>query len=104
MSEQPRALPSALERLDEIAERMRDKRPCLFLDYDGTLTPIVARPELAVLSEALRDTLRRLARRAMVAVISGRDLQDVRERVGLSELYYAGSHGFDIAGPAGRRI
>jgi alpha,alpha-trehalase len=37
----------------------------------------------------------------MVAVVSGRDLADVRDRVGLADLVYAGSHGFDIAGPGG---
>lgn len=97
-------LPCALERLDEIMASLADRDAAFFLDYDGTLTPIVARPDLAVLSEAMRDTLGRLARYAIVAVVSGRDLHDVRERVDLPGLYYAGSHGFDIAGPSGTHI
>ena len=70
-----------------------------FLDYDGTLTPIVSRPELAALSESTRATLSRLAKHRLVAVISGRGLADVRTLVGIDGLYYAGSHGFEIAGP-----
>ena len=42
-------------------------------------------------------------RQCTVAVISGRDLADVRERVGLEEIVYAGSHGFEIVGPGGLR-
>jgi trehalose-phosphatase len=94
-------LPSALDKISEI--RGGNRRWVVFLDYDGTLTPIVARPEAAVLDPAMREIVRRLAGEVKVAVISGRDLADVRERVGLSELIYAGSHGFDIAGPGGLR-
>lgn len=79
----------------------RGKRLAVFLDYDGTLTPIVDRPHDAVMQERMRATVARLATRCPVAVVSGRDLLDVRERVGLANLIYAGSHGFDIAGPAG---
>lgn len=95
----PAALPSALEELDRLVELLADRRPVLFLDYDGTLTPIVERPEDATLSPAMRQVLERLAERFPVAVVSGRGRPDVEERVGLPGLYYAGSHGFDIAGP-----
>jgi alpha,alpha-trehalase len=71
----------------------------LFLDYDGTLTPIVERPERAVLDDGMREAVRRLAASCPVAVVSGRDLADVRERVAIPGIHYAGSHGFDIAGP-----
>jgi trehalose-phosphatase len=76
----------------------------LFLDYDGTLTPIVERPEDAVLAEATRGVLRRVAGRYPVAIVSGRDLEDVRKRVGLEDVHYAGCHGFEIAGPRGNRV
>ena len=99
---EPQTPPDALESLREIVGALSGKRLALFLDYDGTLTPIVDRPELAVLSEAMRASLRRLAGFCTVAVISGRDLRDVRSRVGVEGLHYAGSHGFDIAGPDGR--
>ncbi|MFQ5877730.1 MAG: trehalose-phosphatase [Acidobacteriota bacterium] len=97
----PAALPSALEERDEIAALLGDRRPAVFLDYDGTLTPIVSRPELAALSERMRRVLRELASRLPVAIVSGRDRADVARLVGLREMIYAGSHGFDIAGPGG---
>jgi trehalose-phosphatase len=80
------------------------RRLALFLDYDGTLTPIVERPEAAVLGEDMREVLRRLAARHPVAIVSGRDLEDVRARVGLEDVHYAGCHGFEIAGPRGNRV
>lgn len=80
------------------------RRLALFLDYDGTLTPIVERPEDAVLDDGTRAVLRRLAGRHAVAIVSGRDLEDVRARVGLDDIEYAGCHGFEIAGPRGNRV
>ena len=70
----------------------------VFLDYDGTLTPIVARPELATLSAGMRATLARLAARLPVAVVSGRDVEVVAGLVGVEGLACAGSHGLDITG------
>jgi len=97
----PDGVPFALEALDGIMEHMGARRPALFLDYDGTLTPIVDRPDLANITDPMREGLRRLARLCPVAVVSGRDLPDVRARVGVDGIFYAGSHGFDIAGPDG---
>jgi trehalose 6-phosphate phosphatase len=92
-------IPSALEHVHEIA-RTRDQL-AVFLDYDGTLTPIVSHPQDAWLSESMRETLRSLAGRLPVAILSGRDLDDVRGRVHVDGIVYAGSHGFDIAGAGG---
>src|SRR5947209_18238321 len=92
---------SALEHVHEIAGG--SGQVAVFLDYDGTLTPIVSQPENAWLSDSMRQTLRELAARAPVAILSGRDLDDVRRRVNLDGIVYAGSHGFDIAGPRGLR-
>lgn len=73
----------------------------LFLDYDGTLTPIIRDPAQARLSDAAREAVE-MARRAPqvdVTVISGRALDDVRDLVGVEGLTYAGNHGFEIEGP-----
>ena len=102
MSPPSAALPSALERWPEIAARLAGRRLALFLDYDGTLSPISPRPELATLPEPTREVLAKLARRLPVAILSGRGREDVAAMVGLPELTYAGSHGFDIAGPGFR--
>ena len=52
----------------------------------------------------MRQILRELAARApVVAILSGRELDDVRRRVNIDSIVYAGSHGFDIAGPHGLR-
>ncbi|MBS3803210.1 MAG: trehalose-phosphatase [Oleiphilaceae bacterium] len=95
-------LPSALDHLDEILSDQQ-REVAVFLDYDGTLTPIVDHPDHAILSDSMRATLNRLSGLCEVAVLSGRNLDDVREKVAIPRLWYAGSHGFDIAGPEGQR-
>jgi trehalose 6-phosphate phosphatase len=92
-------LPSALVHGEDIARRLQDKRVALFLDYDGSLTPIVERPDQALLSKTMRQTIRQLATHCPVAIISGRDRTDVQHLVHIDTIIYAGSHGFDIAGP-----
>ena len=73
----------------------------LMTDYDGTLTPIVDDPADAILAPQTREYLSRLARspRGCVSIISGRGLRDLRERVAIPEVVYAGCHGLEIAGP-----
>lgn len=89
-------LPSALAGLP-----LDGRRPALFLDYDGTLTPIVPDPDDAVLADEVRSSLERLAELVPVAIVSGRDRADVARLVGVDHLHFAGSHGFDISGPDG---
>ncbi len=96
--------PSALERLDEIAEQAEGKEITVFLDYDGTLTPIVDTPDKAILSDQMRRTVVRLSEHCTVGIISGRDLADVKKLVGIDSIVYAGSHGFDITGPRGLAV
>ncbi len=93
-------LPNAAECLELVA-RTPETRVAVFLDYDGTLSPIVEDPAAAGISNEMREAVAKLAEHCVVAVVSGRDLDDVRERVGLPDLVYAGNHGFDIAGPRG---
>ncbi len=86
----------------EIAGRFSGSRHIVLLtDYDGTLTPIVERPELAVLPERTRELLQRISRqrRVTLGIISGRALSDLRQKVGLPHVIYAGNHGLEIEGP-----
>jgi trehalose 6-phosphate phosphatase len=94
-----RGLPPALACWPELTARMRGRQLVVFLDYDGTLAPIVENPDRAFLPAATREVVRALAARCPVAVVSGRGRDKVTELVALDELYYAGSHGFDISGP-----
>lgn len=98
------ALPDARELLPELVRACRESRLLPMFDYDGTLTPIVSRPEEALIPVDVREALVRLARAAPVAILSGRDLEDVRARVGIDGIWYAGSHGFEILGPGGERV
>lgn len=97
-------LPSALASMNDIMARIDEKQLAVFVDFDGTLTPIVDRPELAVLGEAMRAVLKRLARAFPTTVISGRALDDVKRLVDVAEVFYAGNHGLQIAGPAQTHI
>lgn len=92
-------LPHALRDGGQFAQRLAGRRPAVFLDYDGTLTPIVDRPEDAVISDSMRAAVRGLARRATVCVVSGRDRPVVQQLMGIDDLVVAGSHGFDIWDP-----
>ena len=61
------ALPHALRDRDELTRHFAGRRPAVFLDYDGTLTPIVDRPEDGVISVSMRAAVRGLAQRCPVA-------------------------------------
>ncbi|CAM01745.1 trehalose 6-phosphatase [Saccharopolyspora erythraea NRRL 2338] len=97
-------VPGAGVHWDEIAPRLLPGRPVLAFDFDGTLAPIAETPAEAILPASTREVLAALSRRCPVAVLSGRDLDDVRRHVGLDRLWYAGSHGFEIAGPGGEHF
>lgn len=99
MTKQIGDLRHALSDRDELDRRLEGKRLAVFLDYDGVLTPIVDRPEDAVISDSMRDAVSGLAERCNVCVVSGRDRPVVQELMGLDNLIVAGSHGFDIWSP-----
>ena len=78
-----------------------DRRLVLFLDYDGTLTPLRRHPSEAVLSPGMRAALEAVAARADtdVAVVSGRALDDIERLISVPGITYAGNHGLEINGP-----
>jgi trehalose 6-phosphate phosphatase len=90
-------LPDALQALDVVTGR----RPAVFFDFDGTLSDIVENPDSARLVEGAAEALTSLTAQCPVAILSGRDLADVRQRIGLPGIWYAGSHGFELTGPDG---
>ncbi|OMO56065.1 Trehalose-phosphatase [Corchorus capsularis] len=94
--------PSALEMFDKIIDESKGKQIVMFLDYDGTLSPIVEDPDRAFMSKKMRKTVRKLAKCFPTAIVSGRCRDKVYKFVKLAELYYAGSHGMDIKGPEKR--
>ncbi|MBM4432503.1 MAG: trehalose-phosphatase [Chloroflexi bacterium] len=86
----------------KIAERLKATKYILLLtDYDGTLTPIVERPELADMQERTKQVLQSLAQqhRFRIGILSGRALAEIKEKVGISGIVYAGNHGLEIEGP-----
>jgi trehalose 6-phosphate phosphatase len=90
-------LTDGLQVLDLTSQRS----PAVFFDFDGTLSEIVNDPDSARLADGAADALTSLSAQCPVAILSGRDLADVRQRIGLPGLWYAGSHGFELTGPDG---
>ena len=87
---------------DSIVTRIKSSKHVLLLfDYDGTLTPIVDRPELADLHIESRQLLKALAHkpRFTIGIVSGRALNDLQGRADVSGIIYAGNHGLEIEGP-----
>jgi trehalose 6-phosphate synthase/phosphatase len=80
---------------------LADRHLALFLDYDGTLSPIVDHPSKALLSKPVRRALAECAARddTDITIVSGRSLDDVRKLVDLDDVTYAGNHGLEIDGP-----
>jgi trehalose-phosphatase len=90
-----------LESWDELKVDLAERFLYLFLDYDGTLSPIARDPDKALLSLRMRGRLEALSKdgRCRIAVISGRALEDIRRRVGIAGITYAGNHGLEVEGP-----
>ena len=89
------------DKWDDVRKRIAGKPLFIFLDFDGTLAPIVERPEAASLPAETKELLRKLSAepRFKLAFISGRSLADVKEKVGLKNVIYSGNHGLEIEGP-----
>ena len=97
--QRPDQLDSALEHFEQIQQQYRDHNMYLFLDYDGTLTPIVEDYKAAFLSEDMRKLIHNISDKCPTAIITGRDLKDIKDLVQIDQLHYAGSHGFEMVGP-----
>ncbi|KAA3465299.1 putative trehalose-phosphate phosphatase D [Gossypium australe] len=94
--------PSALSMFEQLVGASKGKQIVMFLDYDGTLSPIVEDPDQAFMSTEMRAAVRDVARYFPTAIVTGRCRDKVYSFVKLPGLYYAGSHGMDIKGPSKR--
>ncbi|MET0993933.1 MAG: trehalose-phosphatase [Mycobacterium sp.] len=94
-------LPNALDSYGQLIGVVGGRQPFVCLDFDGTLSEIVSDPDAATLVDGAAKALENLAAQCPVAILSGRDLADIRDRVGLPGIWYAGSHGFELVGPDG---
>lgn len=90
-----------LDRAEVVVARLARGGPVLVaLDFDGTLTEIVDDPSAPVVTAGRREVLARVpAPGRWLAIVSGRALADVRERVGLERAIYVGNHGLEIDAP-----
>ena len=88
-------------QLSKIKELLNNKFILLLLDYDGTLTPIVATPSKAIIHKDTKELLKKLSRSSYckTGIISGRKLEDIKNIVGVDGIIYAGNHGLEIEGP-----
>ena len=84
--------PNALSSFEHIRQLLHNKTPVVFLDYDGTLAPIVSCPDQAFMTETMRTAVKTVAQKFTTAVVSGRSTQKVVDFVQLDELFYAGSN------------
>jgi trehalose-phosphatase len=96
----PHEFDTATAVADAVAHRVGGRHLLLLTDYDGTLAELAPTPAEAVLTEAAREALRKVAAldRITLGVVSGRRLSDVTERVGPAPAYAAGLHGLEIEG------
>jgi alpha,alpha-trehalase len=94
-------LPNALDAYGQLIGVVGGRQLFVCLDFDGTLSEIVSDPDAATLIDGAAEALENLATLCPVAILSGRDLADIRDRVGLPGIWYAGSHGFELIGPDG---
>lgn len=81
------------------------KHLTLLLDYDGTLAPIAAHPNLTAMTHTTKRALDRIAAcpNIFTAAISGRGVDNVKEKIGIDGIVYAGNHGLEILYPNGTR-
>ncbi|MFZ0833228.1 MAG: trehalose-phosphatase [Mycobacterium sp.] len=93
--------PNALDSYGQFLGVVTGRAPFVCLDFDGTLSEIVPDPDAAVLVDGAAEALKHLATQCPVAVVSGRDVTDLRDRVGVLGLYYVGSDGLEMFGPDG---
>ncbi|STY29637.1 beta-phosphoglucomutase [Legionella wadsworthii] len=93
-------LESAFNALPLISNLIKnDNELIIFLDYDGTLTPIVDHPEYALLPPLMFQCLSELSRKYRTVIISGRKLDNLKRLINVPNIFYSGNHGLEFEGP-----
>ncbi len=85
--------------IEKVKSRLQKaERFFLFLDFDGTLAPIVKTPQEAYLDSSVKKILKKISenKNFILGIISGRTIKDVKKRVGIKNILYAGNHGLEI--------
>ncbi|PNF32258.1 hypothetical protein B7P43_G17687 [Cryptotermes secundus] len=97
--------------MDDFEEYLADyigqtNKVALLLDYDGTLAPIAPHPDLAILPVETKNVLQRLSNMpdVYIAIVSGRNVDNVMNMVGIEGITYAGNHGLEIIHPDGTKF
>lgn len=86
------------KNLDKITAQLKSSPiKILILDFDGTLTPIVKTPDQVKLSKTMKNLLIKLCNKKgfYLAILSGRELKDLKKRVNLKNIIYSGNHGLE---------
>jgi trehalose-phosphatase len=86
-----------LDKLNFLNEYIKTKKKIfIFLDFDGTLSTLKPKPHLAFLSDEMKNLLQDLKNKYFLGIISGRELSNLKEKVNIKNICYAGNHGFEI--------
>lgn len=91
--------PNAVTHWAEVEKAMSSKHVAIFLDYDGTLSPIVGDPALAIISAEMTEVVKKVSQKYRTGIVTGRARETIHSFLRLPTLYYAASHGFDVRAP-----
>jgi len=82
--------------LPEISKRISASKKCLLmLDFDGTLSPLAKTPDRAFLPKNTKKILKKISQLIPTAIVSGRDIINIQQKMGIKGLIYAGNHGLE---------
>lgn len=87
-----------LAQWPQVQQKLKNNFVCIFLDFDGTLTPIISSPENTVLGKKTKDILKHLTESmsCQVIIVSGRSLRNIQKLIGIKNIIYAGNHGLEF--------
>lgn len=90
---------SHLQTIDELVRA--HKKIILLTDFDGTLTPIREHPDLAILSEEIRQILLKFSQNKtfFLGIVTGRSLRQIKKLINIPNILYAANHGIELEGP-----